>query len=317
MSTRLPSRATTSVKEHQAAELRAALLQLCKGGPEEQAVAAGEIDAVIDHSRSNIILFPAARVALRAHAKRMSAAERALVTNKLLDALPRTDQRRLLADLEPVVVRLGAVLHEPGQPVAHVYFPVDSVVCLMATAGDRQAVGAGLVGHEGVVGIGLALESKVASDRALVVTTGRALRLEAGYFREAVRQSPVLQRELHRYAYANFALALNTVACNCFHSAEARLARWLLMISDRVRSPAFFFTQTALSDMLGLRRCTVTLIAGDLQRRNLISYARGHIRVLDRRGLAETACACFTGIEGANEGVSPRKRQGASRLRSS
>jgi hypothetical protein len=291
------------VKEHQAAELRAALLQLRKGGPEEQAVAAGEIDAVVDHSRSNIILFPAARVALRAHAKRISAAECALVTNKLLDALPRAEQRRLQRNLEPVTVRLGAVLHESGQPVAHVYFPIDSVVCPMATAENLQAVAAGLTGYEGVVGIGLALESTVAADRALVVISGRALRVEAGCFQQALRHSPVLQRELRRYAYGKLGLVSNTVACNCFHSAEARLARWLLMISDRARSPAFFFTQTALSDMLGLRRCTVTLIAGHLQRRNLIAYARGHIRILDRKGLADTACACFTGIEGANAGV--------------
>lgn len=297
------SRATAPEQDHQAAELRAALLQLSKGGPEEQAVAAGEIDAVVDHSRSNIILFPAARVALRAHAKRNGAVECALVTNKLLDALPRTEQRRLLSYLEPVTVRLGAVLHESGQPVKHVYFPIDSVVCPMATAENRQAVAAGLIGYEGVVGIGLALESTVAADRTLVVIAGGALRLEARCFQEALRHSPVLQRELHRYAYGKLRLVSNMVACNCFHSAEARLARWLLMISDRARSPAFFLTQTALSHMLGLRRCTVTLIAGHLQRRNLIAYARGHIRILDRRGLADTACACFTGIEGANAGV--------------
>jgi CRP-like cAMP-binding protein len=297
-----------------ATELQAALLQLHKGGPEEQAVAAGEIDAVIDYSRNNVILFPAARLALRARGRRITAAKRGAVANSVLSALPRAEHRRLLAGLEPVALKFGQVLYEPERPVLHVYFPIDSVVCLMTTAEELQALGTGLVGCEGMVGIALALDTEVSSDRALVIATGTALRMEARGFQEALRQSPVLQRELHRYAYAKLALARNAVGCNCFHAARARLARWLLMISDRVRSPAFFSTQEFLADVLGVRRCTITETAGHLQRRQLISYSRGNIRILDRSGLEGVSCACYRRIETLYTSASRYKPQCAQRF---
>jgi CRP-like cAMP-binding protein len=231
--------------------------------------------------------------------------------NGVLTALPRAERRRILAGLEPVTVEFGAVLYEPGEPVRHVYFPIDSVVCLMATAEDRQALGTGLVGCEGMVGIALALEAEISSDRALVVATGTALRMDARCFQEALRQSPVLQRELHRYAYAKLALARHAVGCNCFHAARARLARCLLMMSDRVRSPAFFFTQAFLADVLGLRRCTITETAGDLQGRRLISYSRGHMRILDRKGLETVACDCYRRIDALYASISRHKPQRA------
>jgi hypothetical protein len=113
--------------------LQNALLRLTKGGPERQAIKAGEIDAIIDYSRSNVILFPAARRALREVAVSVAAANRGPIGNTLLAALPSAEYRELLAALEPVTLKLGEVLHEPGAPIRYIYFPIGCVVCLMTT----------------------------------------------------------------------------------------------------------------------------------------------------------------------------------------
>src|SRR5215210_2077005 len=124
-----------SVQVRATPRLQNVLLRLPKGGPEQRAIAAGEIDAVIDHSSSNVILLPAARRALREAANRAFAAG---VANSLLAALPRAEYQRLLADLEPLLLQFGEVLHEPGVAIEYVYFPIDCAISLLATVeGDR------------------------------------------------------------------------------------------------------------------------------------------------------------------------------------
>jgi CRP-like cAMP-binding protein len=277
--------------------LQSALLQLTKGGPEQQAINAGEIDAIVDYSSSNVILFPAARRALRAGATQTSA-HRGPLANGLLAALPGAEYRHLLAGLEPVTLRLGEVLHEPAAPIRHVYFPVGCVVCLMTTVADHKAVEVGLVGYEGMLGMALVLGAGASSVRAVVAASGAALRMESARFHKAFLQCLSLQQVLHRYTYTMLALARQTIACNCFHLSDARLARWLLRTSDRAQSQQLFLTQSFLADMLGLRRVTVTEIAGRLGRRQLISCGRGWIRILDRPGLEAASCRCYSKLEG-------------------
>jgi CRP-like cAMP-binding protein len=278
--------------------LESALLRLTKGGPEQQAIDAGEIDAIVDYSSSNVILFPAARRALHADGGRASAAHHGPLTNSLLAALPSAEYRQLLAGLEPVTLKQGEVLHEPAAPIRYVYFPVGCVVCLTMTVAERKAVEVGLVGREGIVGIALVLGAGASSVRVVVAASGAALRMEAARFHEAFLQCVSLQQELYRYTYAMLAQARQTIACNSFHLSDARLARWLLMTSDRAQSEEFFLTQSFLANMLGLRRVTVTEIAGRLWRRKLISYGRGWIRILDRPGLEAASCRCYTRVEG-------------------
>jgi CRP-like cAMP-binding protein len=277
------------------------LPRLAKGGPEQQAIEAGEIDAIVDHASSNVILLPAARRALSEAANRASAANRtaaseASIANSLLAALPRKDYLVLLPGLEPVTPKFGEVLHEPGVPIRYVYFPIDCAISLLTTVESHEALDVGLVGHEGMVGISLALGTDVSSVRALVLATGTAMRMNAARFRKAFEQCLPLQHELYCYAYAKLALARQTVACYAFHSVQARLARWLLMTSDRVRSEEFFLTQAILADMLGVRRTTVNEAAGPLQQRKLISYSRGKMRILDRQRLEAASCQCYVRI---------------------
>ena len=275
------------------------LPRLARGSPEQRAVEAGEIDAIIDYAGSNVILLPAARRALREIEKRASAASQQAasevsIANSLLAALPRAEYQSLLPSLETLSLKAGDVLQAPGEPIRHVYFPVDCAISLLATTGEGQALEVGLVGYEGMVGISLVLGGDVSSVRALVQEGGTAMRMRAVRFEKAFEECAPLQRELYRYADAKLAAARQAVACNSFHTVEGRLARWLLMTSDRVLSREFFLTQVLLARMLGVRRATVNEAAGPLQRRNLISYSRGNIKILDRKGLEATACRCYT-----------------------
>ncbi|HEY6512098.1 MAG TPA: Crp/Fnr family transcriptional regulator [Burkholderiaceae bacterium] len=282
--------------------LRDALARLPEGGLERQAIEAGEIDAVIDYGGANVILFPAARRALRVAARRASAesteaAFEAPVANSVLAALPRADYQRLLPGLEPVTLKFGEVLHEPGAPIRYVYFPVDCVVCLLTTTAGQRAIETGLVGYEGMVGIALALGVDVSPTRALVQAGGTALRMSAACFDSELQRCPQLQRELCRYACVKMNHARQTVACVASHVFEQRLACWLLMTSDRLKSREILLTQEFLSTILDVTRVSVTLASGALQSRNLIRYIRGKIRIVDREGLEAASCACYSSLE--------------------
>ncbi len=213
--------------------------------------------------------------------------------NNLLAALPRKNYLRLLAGLELITMNFGEVLYEPEQPIRHVYFPNDSLVSLLTLVDGRMALEVGIVGREGMVGVPLALGINVSSVRALVQGGGTAMRMNSESFLREFRNSPPLQRELYRYTHVLMAQVTQTAACNRFHMVEARLARWLLMTRDRVRSDHFRLTQEFLSHMLGVRRVGVTNAAGTLQRRKLIRYSRGEISILDGKGLEAAACRCY------------------------
>jgi CRP-like cAMP-binding protein len=214
--------------------------------------------------------------------------------NHLLAALPRNDLARLLPALAPVSLKFGEILYEPNQPIPHVYFPIDCLVSLLVPTDGRQLLEVGMVGHEGMVGASIALSMPSSSLHALVQGGGSALRMSAKRFRSELESCPALQRLAHRYLHALMAQISETAACNHFHVVEARLARWLLMTRDRMRSAEFRMTHDFLAQMLGVRRVGVTEAAGALQTRKLIEYARGQIRILDHPGLEAACCGCYT-----------------------
>lgn len=215
------------------------------------------------------------------------------IGNSLLAALPRMEYQRLAAGLEPVTLTFGEVLYEPGETTRHVYFPNKSLVSLLTLVDGRLALEIGMVGREGMVGTGLALGVGVSPVRALVQGTGTAMRMKSARFLKELRQSLQLQRVLYRYTHTLMAQIAQTAACNRFHVVQERLARWLLMTRDRVQSKDFRLTQEFLSHMLGVRREGVTMAAGQLQKRKLIEYSRGNIRIVDQRGLEAASCSCY------------------------
>jgi CRP-like cAMP-binding protein len=233
----------------------------------------------------------------------MRAASRVPVANSMLAALPRKQYQRLLAGLESVALPFGKVLYEPGTRIRHVYFPNDSLVSLLMLVEGHQALEVGMVGCEGMVGVTLALGEGVSPVRALVQGAGTAMRMKSARFSEEIRKSPQLHREVNRYTAALMAQITQTAACNRFHVVEARLARWLLMTRDRVQSDEFRLTHEFLGHMLGVRRVGVTKAARALQGRKLISYSRGKITILDRRGLEAAACSCYEFIKNMHGSV--------------
>jgi CRP-like cAMP-binding protein len=261
------------------------LLRLVRSVPERQALDAGQVDAVLDPKTGTAFLLPEARRALFLAG--------GPVANSLLAALSREEYRSLIAELEPVALTSGEVLYEPGERIRHVYFVNDGQVSLLMVMADRKVLEVGLVGKEGMIGIPLALGADTSPVRVLVQGPGSALRIKAASFCEALTRFPSLQREVYRYGYAKLLQARQTAACNRFHQVEARLVRWLLLTRDRVGSDRFHLTHEFLAETLGVRRVGVTNAATSLQRRKLISYQRGSIRILDREGLKGAACACY------------------------
>jgi CRP-like cAMP-binding protein len=216
-----------------------------------------------------------------------------LIENRLLASLPREEYRRLFPRLEQVTLAFGEILYEPGDTIEHVYFPSLSLVSLLTLVDEHLALEVGLVGCEGAVGVPVALGFSVSPVRALVQGSGVAMRMKSAHFLKELRQNPHFQRAFLRYTHALMTQVAQTAACNRFHVVEARLARWLLMTRDRLQSNEIHLTQAFLSHMLGVRRVGVTKAAGQLQRRGLLEYSRGYIRIIDPPGLEATACSCY------------------------
>lgn len=218
---------------------------------------------------------------------------RTRVANRVLESIPRKDYSRLQEQFEPVVLKFGQVLYEPGKEIRYVYFPVDCLISLLTAVDKRRTLEVGMVGSEGMAGMPFILGIGVSGVRAIVQGGGHALRMGAAPFRIEFDRNRPLRDALFRYTFALMAQISQTAACNRFHDSEARLSRWLLMTRDRVGADEFLLTHAFLAHMLGMRREGVTEAASALKRRKLISYSRGKVRILDARGLGKSSCTCY------------------------
>jgi CRP-like cAMP-binding protein len=224
---------------------------------------------------------------------------RPVVKNRLLELLLRQDRERLLAACESVELKSADVLREPGHRIRHVYFPTGSSISLIAPTSAGTSLEVAVIGDEGVLGVSVAFGISVGSQRALVNGAGTAWRIAAQPFCREFERNPRLRRLLNRYIYVVMAQLSQTAVCTNFHDVTARLARWLLVTADRARSDQFYVTQELVSAMLGVRRAGVNQAATLLRRRKLIRYTRGHLTILDRRGLQSAACECYLAARNA------------------
>lgn len=213
--------------------------------------------------------------------------------NRILAALPPDEQERMLPALEPVDLPLRHVLIDPNRPIEHVVFVEEGVVSMLGVMGDGAAVETATIGSEGMVGLPLFLGTDRTAAQAFVQVSGRGYRMGADAFRAELARGGALSGRLALYTQAMIALLSQNSACNRVHSAEQRCARWLLLTADRVEGDTVDLTHFFLSQMLGVRRATVTEIAGALQERGLIEYSRGRITVSDRAGLEAASCECY------------------------
>ena len=215
------------------------------------------------------------------------------ITNRLLDRLPARERAHFIGACDRVEMEFGQVLDQPGGTIKHVYFPVDGFVSLLAYIGGTQVIEVALAGNEGMYGLPAAFGIKVSPVRGLVQGAGSAYRMEPGAFRTHLTRTPSLRASIDRYSHAVMSQLMQTAGCNRFHVVEQRLARWLLMTADRAHSLTLRITHEFLAYMLGVRRVGITEAAGALQREGLITYSRGALTILDRKGLERAACACY------------------------
>ena len=213
--------------------------------------------------------------------------------NRLLAAIPPKAFSLFESDLRASTFEQGAIVQEAGEGVEQIWFPQTGMISLVVVTQEGVGIEAASIGREGAVGLHRGLGKRRSFTRAVLQVAGTISHISADVFERAVGQSEAIKDIITQYTEVLWVEAQQIAACNALHGAEARLARWLLQTQDRIESPSLPLTQEFLSQMLGVRRTTVTLVARALQKAGLITYRRGRIVIIDRAGLEEAACECY------------------------
>jgi len=217
--------------------------------------------------------------------------------NKMLAALPSKEYRRLANKLEPFELKFGETIYKPDVNMKDVYFPNSGIVSFMTAIEKGSTLEAGFVGNEGMVGLSTFLGTTKSPHSAVVRATGLAWKMKAADFLKECGENILLSRLVHRYTHLLLTQLSLVGACNRFHPIIKRLTCWLLMTSDRMGKVEFHITQEFISNMLGVRREAVAIAAGSLQEKQMISYSRGNLSILNRVSLEEFACKCYSIIK--------------------
>jgi CRP-like cAMP-binding protein len=217
--------------------------------------------------------------------------------NHLLASLAADKIAALLPHLKVLELPQETVLFETGDTIETVYFPLRGVVSVVVDLAAGEMIEAAMIGRDSLVGGSAAFDNQVSLNRAVVQVRGAASALNVNRFRELAQQSESFRAKLARHEHFLLAQAQQSAACNATHTLEERLSRWLLRCRDLLDSDDITLTQEFLAEMLGVRRTSVTLVASDLQKSGLIHYRDGHIRLLDRSALLDSACECYGTIK--------------------
>jgi CRP-like cAMP-binding protein len=213
--------------------------------------------------------------------------------NHLLAMLPAAEYARWLPQLEPVTMPLGQVLYESGSKLSHVYFPINAIVSLLYVMENGASGEIAVVGNEGVIGISLFMGGESTPSLAVVQSAGEGVRLPAQTMKDEFNRGGAVMHLMLRYTQALITQMSQTAVCNRHHSLDQQLCRWLLLMLDRLNGLEVNMTQELIANMLGVRREGVTEAALKLQHAGLIRYSRGHITILDRKGLEKRSCECY------------------------
>jgi CRP-like cAMP-binding protein len=216
--------------------------------------------------------------------------------NRLLGYLPPAEAKKIRPLLKRREGRVRDRLYEAGKPIDHVYFVDTGVVSMVTYMDNGDIVEVATIGNEGMVGLPVFLGVDESPLETFHQVPGVSWSMPAEAFKRALDGMPRLQEILRRYTQALFVQIARNAACNGIHNIEQRCARWLLMTHDRVGQKDFDLTQEFLSQMLGVRRAGVSQVMSRLQQKGLVTYERGHVRVLDREALEEVACDCYRHI---------------------
>ena len=227
--------------------------------------------------------------------------------NHLLAQLPQAERDRWLPKLELIDMPLGQVLYESGVTLKYVYFPTTSIVSLLCVLQNGASAEIAVVGNEGIIGESLFMGDGSTPSRGVVKSAGKGYRLSAQLMTEEFDKAGPVQHLLLRYTQALITQMAQTAVCNRHHSLDQQLCRWLMLSLDRLQGNELVMTQEMIANMLGVRREGVTEAAFKLQKAGLIKYARGHITVLDRKGLEERSCECYAVVKKEYDRLLPAK----------
>jgi len=223
--------------------------------------------------------------------------------NVILAQLPAEEYAALGRYLTPVELPLGKRLSEPNLPIEYVYFANSGLISTDAVSVSGEQVEIGVIGREGFSGLPALLGQPQMSHSVIVQGVGEGLRLRSAILRSEFLKGGMLQKLVHTFCYLQMVQITQSVLCNRLHEVQGRLTRWLLTSADRSESNTLYLTQEFLSQMLGVQRSTVTVAAGELQRAGLIGYSRGNIQILDRAGLSQRACECYSVVNASYERI--------------
>jgi CRP-like cAMP-binding protein len=216
--------------------------------------------------------------------------------NLLLAMLPNAELVGLGRHLRQAELKEGTNLAEPGDDIRTVYFPHSGIISFMVETADHHTVQTGMVGRDGVVGAAQALDDKLSINKIVVQLPGLASAIDRDALRQAASAESVIRKLLATYEQFFVAEIQQTAACNAVHTAEARMCRWMLRMTDLI-GREMPLTQEYLAAMIGVGRSLVSGIASDLQTKGLISYNRGSLRIEDVSGLKQHACACHQAVK--------------------
>ena len=219
------------------------------------------------------------------------------IRNKVLLAMPDDEYKLMRSDLTYVDLPHHLSLHEPTQNIEFAYFPNRGMISQVVVTKDGRSVEVGVVGKEGYVGAGLAAGLSRSSVREIIQIAGDGFRIMGNALGRILLSAPQLQVILNRHTGLQGMQVAQTAACNRLHDIEQRLSRWLLMTQDRVDSGVLPITHDFIATMMGTDRSTVSLAAAVLQKKGIIEYVRGAVKIVNRRKLEKSACECYAVIQ--------------------
>jgi CRP-like cAMP-binding protein len=217
--------------------------------------------------------------------------------NRILASLSAEVFAVIQPHLKLVPLTLGEVVADTGSTVTRIYFPHSGVISLVVEMESGHMVETAMVGRDGVFNAAAALDGKVSLNKALVQLTGAASVIDVDRMRLIADEHGSFRSILLRHEQVMFAQSQQSAACNATHLVVARMCKWLLRMEDLAESDNLTVTQEFLAQMIGVRRTSVSLVAGTLQKAGLIKYRRGNVRILDRAGLQEASCECYGTIK--------------------
>lgn len=213
--------------------------------------------------------------------------------NRLLLALPPSNLKRLMPELERIRCQRAQVLMDADSSLDHVFFPDSGVISVVAVYADGSIIEMATIGREGCTDVQAIFGAKRSSVQLLVQIPGSAAKMSRAAFMRAMQSMPSFRSLMYAYVQAFLEQVMVSVACNGAHDLRQRLARWLLMMRDRSDGDTLPITQSLLAEMLGVQRPTITNAALELERAGLIARGRRQVTIVDRQGLIEASCECY------------------------